>query len=188
MPPCHDTMMKDSAVIWRRGRLWFVFLQVSCLPTVGGRKKKGKTHLEPSSLKLSLSLSLFFYIYIFLLLLCNRKFDGTGENPLCLSTDVSDADLKAVIFSPPGCHLAGCVNSSSCWIPFFYCQAAAWFVLQQSGLGSSVLFPDKGVRLSLTPTAGPRCHLVVCFLSVCSQWTTGRSPTVFLSSTELPIH
>lgn len=179
--------MKDSAVIWRRGRLWFVFLQVSCLPTVGG--KKIKTHLEPASLKLSLS----FLFFLFLLLLCKRKFDGTGENPLCLSTDVSDTDLKAVIFSPPGCHLAGCVNSSSCWIPFFYCQAAAWFVLRQSGLGSSVLFPDKGVRLSLTPTAGPQCRLAVCFLSVCSQWTTGRSPTFFFfssawSSTELQIH
>lgn len=80
-------------------------------------------------------------------------------------------------------------ESSPGWILFFYCQAAGWLVLWQAGVGSSVLFPDKGVRLSRTPTANPPCHLVVCFLSVCSQWTTtGRSPTfwphrVFQSTT-----
>lgn len=68
----------------------------------------------------------------------------------------------------------------------FTARRPGWFVLRRCGLGSLVLFPDKGVRLALTPTAHPLCHLVVCFLSVGSNWTTGRSPTlmprhVFLS-------
>lgn len=63
------------------------------MPNVKGKKKK--TNLEPSSLELPF--------------LCNRKFDGigAGEDPHCLSTDMSDTDLKAVISSPPGYHLAG---------------------------------------------------------------------------------
>lgn len=59
------------------------------------KQNKQKKHLEPSSLKVPL--------------LCSGKFAGVGagENPQCLSTDMSDTDLKVVISSPLGCHLAG---------------------------------------------------------------------------------
>lgn len=69
------------------------------------------------------------------------------------------------------------MNPSSGQILFFYCQASGWCVICQTGLSILVLFSDKGVRLNLTPIASSPCHLVVCFLSVCSQGTTGRSLT-----------
>lgn len=59
----------------------------------------------------------------------------------------------------------------------FYCQTAGWLVLWKSGVGSSLVLPDKGVRPNRTPTANPSCHLV-CFLLACSHWTTpGCCPT-----------
>lgn len=69
----HGSWRRDLAVIGKCGGWWFVFFT--------SHLRKKRKSLEPCCL------------------LCSRKCDGrsAGENLLCLSTNMSDTDLKAVI-------------------------------------------------------------------------------------------
>lgn len=81
-------------------------------------------------------------------------------------------------FLSTGLSFGWLTKSSPGFSLFFDCQTAGWLVMWQSVVGSSVLLPDKRVRLSHTPTANLHCHLAVCFLSARSQRTMpGHRPT-----------